>query len=122
MTNDRSRAPRRCLRIVIHSQHLAGVGHYVRMHEIARSLAQFQQVYLVDGGRQVPRVSVAGSFATIPLPRIAGSKANLFSIDGSNDIRQVMRARSEYLTQAIAVIIPDLLIIEDFPFSKWMLR
>jgi predicted glycosyltransferase len=45
------------LSIMLYSQALSGVGHYVRSFEIARALSQRHEVQLVDGGRRVPRAA-----------------------------------------------------------------
>ena len=47
----------KAMRVLCHAQHLSGVGHFVRMHAIASGLGRTHDVYLVDGGRRVPRAA-----------------------------------------------------------------
>jgi len=42
-------------RVLLYTQHLSGTGHFVRIFEIARALAERYEVYLIDGGRLIPR-------------------------------------------------------------------
>lgn len=50
-----SRGSIRAVRVLCHAQHFKGIGHFVRMHAIARGMSEAHDVYLVDGGRPVPR-------------------------------------------------------------------
>ena len=43
------------VRVRCPAQHFKGIGHFVRMHAIARGMSEAHEVYLVDGGRRVPR-------------------------------------------------------------------
>lgn len=111
----------RRLRILLHAQHLSGVGHFVRMREIGRALAARHDVTLLDGGREVPDAHGIGA-ALLPLPRIERGEAGLVPLDRSLALAEAMSRRAAMLTTVAAELRPDVLVIEHFPFSKWDLR
>ena len=119
MNGNRSRGPR--LRILLHAQHLTGVGHFVRMREIARALALQHDVYLVDAGRPVPGVAVTGAIP-IELPRIIRNDNRLAPLAGDADIAATLAERRSILCSAISRLRPDVLVVEHYPFSKWELQ
>ena len=60
------------MRIVVHAQHLSGVGHHVRAVALARALATAHDVVLVDGG--APRdvgPALDGLAADVPVVALA---------------------------------------------------
>jgi predicted glycosyltransferase len=111
----------RRLRILLHSQHLTGVGHFVRMREIARVLTPHHEVYMVDGGRPVPG-SDAGGATPVELPRIIREEGRLAPLSGEPDIAATLAERRRILCDAITRLRPDVLIVEHYPFSKWELQ
>lgn len=119
MNGDRARGRR--LRILLHSQHLTGVGHFVRVREIARALAQGHDVYLVDGGRPVPGTG-AGGATPVELPRIVREAGRLAPLTGGPDVAATLAERRSILCEAITRLQPDVLLVEHYPFSKWELQ
>lgn len=110
----------RRLRVLMHAQHLSGVGHFVRSLEIGRALAQKHEVVLTDGGRPIPRPWPAG-VARLELPRIHRAGDALAVLDGTATLEACMAARSRALAEAALVLRPDVLTVEHYPFSKWAL-
>lgn len=108
------------LRVLIYVQHLMGVGHYVRMSEIAKALAQRHDVMLTDGGWPVPRAGLE-QVAMLPLPRISRRDLELVSLQDGLGIAAVMQARSQCLRDTIKAFRPDVVVVEHYPFSKWIL-
>jgi predicted glycosyltransferase len=105
-------------RIFIYVQGLSGTGHFVRMFEVARALAPHHDVLLLDGGRTVPRPPAP--VERFGLPRICrGPDGEVAAADPRQPIGDVLRTRRDLLEQAIRRLRPDILLIEDFPFSKW---
>ncbi len=109
-------------RYFLYCQHLAGTGHFVRTHEIALALSEQHEVYLVDGGRPVPRFNYADRLTLISIPRIFRNEQGILPVDADQQIHKIMRQRSLALLQAIERIRPDVVMIEHFPFSKWELH
>jgi predicted glycosyltransferase len=108
-------------RFLLYSQHLSGTGHFVRTFEIARALAEVHEVYLVDGGRPIPREWTAVPLTLIALPRIYRSAGTIVTVDSQRPVTEIMDERRASLLAAVAGIRPDILLIEHFPFSKAVL-
>ncbi len=109
------------LRILLYVQHLTGVGHYVRTSEIAKALAQRHDVMLTDGGWPVPRAGLE-QVTMLPLPRVRRQGSELASLQGESEIAAVMQARQQCLWETIRTFRPDALVVEHYPFSKWILE
>lgn len=109
-------------RFLFYNQHLSGTGHFIRTLEIARTLAANQEVYMIDGGRIVPRPESKAHVKFIELPRIVRKNDALAGIENNDSITTIMDKRKKLLQQSIDDIEPDIIIIEHFPFSKWVLH
>jgi predicted glycosyltransferase len=127
-------------RILLHAQHLSGVGHHVRIDLLARGLARRHEVWVVDGGEPVPRRPPAVEIRRVPLPRIRrtgetivplaaapGEGAGPAAAGGAarppaGELDAILGARVRALAAAVERIRPDALVVEHFPFSKWELR
>lgn len=109
-------------RILVYSQHLSGVGHHVRTREICRALAEQDEVFFVDGGRWIPRPADDHAIQFVRLPPILRGRGGLEPVDRAHALADVMRERSACLARAIAAIVPDVCVIEHYPFSKWDLE
>jgi len=109
------------LSIMLYSQALSGVGHYVRSFEIARALSQRHEVQLVDGGRRVPRAA-DNEVRRLVLPRIVRARAGIAPLESTESLPRVLAERAARLHRAVIALRPQVLIIEHFPFSKWDLE
>lgn len=107
-------------KVLLYSQHLSGTGHFVRMFEIASNLAENCDIYLIDGGRFIPRKKPQFDFKIINISPIFRQEGNLKSVENRH-IDQIMLERKQILLELIENIKPDVIIIEHFPFSKWIL-
>ena len=109
------------MRIVCWTQHLSGVGHFVRMHAIANGLAAAHDAFIVNGGRYVPMPEDSPRLQRIRLHPVFRADGALRHRDRT-DIATILEERSEQLCSAIAEIAADVLLIEHYPFSKWELE
>ncbi|MFY9656021.1 MAG: glycosyltransferase [Methylocystis sp.] len=110
------------LRVLIYLQHLAGVGHFIRMSEIAKALAMKHDVMLCDGGRPTPRQSL-DAVRVLTLPRVGRSGgSDLVALDDAGPLEKVMEARRRRLQSALAEFRPNVVLVEAYPFSKWILE
>ena len=107
------------LRIFCYAQHLSGVGHIVRTQQIAVALASRHQVAILDGGREVP---FPQGLQRVMVPRIARRNGDLVSVDASLTLRQSLGSRRTQLQQMLEQLVPDAILVEHFPFSKWELK
>jgi predicted glycosyltransferase len=109
------------VRVVCHSQHLTGIGHHVRMHAIATALAGAHEVYLVEGGRPVPRPAQATEPRRLVLPTLLRTpEGELVGAEGER-VADVLAARAGVLADAVAALRPDVVLVDHYPFSKWEL-
>jgi predicted glycosyltransferase len=110
------------VKVLIHAQHLSGVGHAVRAHELARALGAAHAVVLTDGGRAVPRPPAHGSIERLSLPRLVRGAGGLAPLDAGGGLAEVLAERSVRLRAEAARFAPDVLLVEHYPFSKWELE
>jgi len=112
-------------RVLIHVQHLLGIGHLQRMLQLASALAQQGfQVELISGGMpQAITVPDAVRFRQLPpLYSADSSFKRLLDADG-NEIDDAWRAqRRQQLLDLFDAFAPQVLITETFPFGRRMLR
>ena len=111
----------RKIRLFLYSQHLSGTGHFVRTYEIARVLAEHHDVYMLQGGRPVPRSKAESPISTLNLPPIYRKKDGITPVDSTRKINDVMEERRNILHEFIRTKKPDVILIEHFPFSKQLL-
>ena len=102
----------------MYTQALSGPGHFVRTFEIARALAGGHDVYLVDGGRAIPRSMPDTAFKLLHLPQIYRDQADIVPVDSARIIDDVMSEKKQLLIGAVGGFQPRILVIEYFPFSK----
>ena len=108
------------MRVLCHAQHLSGIGHFVRMHAIAKGLADAHDVVLVDGGRPVPRARGHGP-RRLPLPRLARREGRLCAGPGGS-VEDALGERAARLAEAASKLRPDVVLVDHYPFSKWELE
>lgn len=110
----------RRLRVLLHAPHLSGVGHHVRMREIARALATRHDVAFFGSGRAVPGDWPAG-VKLLPLPGLHRSPAGLAPLEPGTTPAATLAARIDAIRTAVAGIAPHIVVVEHYPFSKWEL-
>jgi predicted glycosyltransferase len=99
------------------------VGHFVRSRELCRSLARRGEVLFVSGGVPVPGPSLGRDVRLLPLPPLRRDRTTgqLLPADGTQSYSAVRNSRRVQLNQAVADWIPDAVVMEHFPVSKWEL-
>src|SRR4051794_18112478 len=110
------------MRIICHAQHLTGVGHFVIAHNIARGLAKAHEVYLVQGGRRVPRREGPVEPVTIDVPILLRSADGGLAGEDGRSGADVVSQRAGVLADAARSIRPDVVLVDHYPFSKWELH
>ena len=106
----------------MYCQHLSGVGHFVRSREIVRALSKRHSVWFVTGGLEVPGPQLNSSVRRVRLAGIRRSKAGLEPLTETRDLKDTFKHRKTALTTLFSKVRPDVLVIEHFPFSKWILE
>src|SRR5262245_61079150 len=111
--------------VLMHVQHLLGIGHLMRSRAIAEALAEAEhEVHLVSGGRPVA-VREPRGVRTVQLPPIHAADARLAPLlgaDGNPIDDTYKRVRVERLLDAYETIRPDAVVFETFPFGRGALR
>lgn len=113
-------------RVMIHVQHLLGVGHLKRMSLLAGALAgRGAQVALISGGPPAPQIAMPPGvdFRQLPPVRARDERfSGLVDADG-REIDDAFRAgRRDRLLALYEEIRPDILVVELFPLGRRQLR
>ena len=112
-------------RVLIHVQHLLGIGHLRRAALLARGLsAAGLDVVVASGGMPVARLDI-GSARLVQLPpaRSADETFKVLLDEHDRPIDDAWRARRrEHLLALYEETRPDALILEMFPFGRRALR
>ena len=89
------------------------------MHALARGLSEAHEVYLVDGGRPVPRHPGPRPIELIPVPRLVRAAGGIAGLETDAPVTSLLEERIRLLTQAVERIRPDAILVDIYPFSKW---
>ena len=108
-------------RVLVHVQHLLGVGHLKRAEILARAMQDAGlQVTVALGGRPLPEVPFRG-VTTVQLPPATIADANfsaLLDAEGRLVDEEWRAARAESLMRLFRRVDPDVLLFELFPFGR----
>lgn len=108
-------------RILIWTQHLLGVGHFMRTAHIAQALAETGFTVVVASGGVTPPGFVARGYRLVELPAVQ-AKDELFDalVDARGDdvSRELLDARAQMLVSLHDTLQPDCVITETFPFGR----
>jgi predicted glycosyltransferase len=112
-------------RVLIHVQHLLGIGHLQRAAAVAGALqAQGARVVLATGGVPVPELEAALEQRGVAIMRLAAARAADASFSAlldeqGNLVDEAWRARRrDALLRLFAETAPDVLVTEMYPFGR----
>jgi predicted glycosyltransferase len=112
-------------RVLIHVQHLLGIGHLRRAAALARGLAAAgEDVIVASGGMPVAKLDLGGArLRQLPPARSADETFKTLLDERNRPIDDAWRAtRREVLLALFDEVRPDALIVEMFPFGRRALR
>jgi predicted glycosyltransferase/glycosyltransferase involved in cell wall biosynthesis/ADP-heptose:LPS heptosyltransferase len=109
------------MKILIHSQHFSGTGHYFRSHNIAQMLVPDHQVWHVNGGKAIPNMPQGTDINHVQLLPLTYSQGMLVTPDNSIHFDQALIQRKQVLSNLIDQVAPDIFLTEFFPFDRWPL-
>ncbi len=112
-------------RVLIHVQHLLGIGHLRRAALLARGLAAAGlDVVVASGGMPVPRLDIgAARLVQLPPARSADETFKILLDEDDRPIDDAWRARRrDRLLALYEETQPDALVLEMFPFGRRALR
>lgn len=113
------------MRIAIHTQHFAGVGHHVRVARLARALGQAagrHELLVFDGGRPFAGPDFASTPGMVALPPLVKGRSGIEALDGGRPLEAVLAERQQILVARLRGFRPDVFLLDSFPFSRWTLR
>ena len=117
--------PARKHRLLFYVQHLLGIGHLVRSLRLARGLAQHGfEVLVVSGGEAIPGFDwgVAKYHQLPPVKITPPDFSTLLNPDGSIFTDAQKNRRAQELCQLFDDFMPDVFILEAFPFGRRQMR
>lgn len=111
-------------RLLFYVQHLLGIGHLVRAGRIAAALAEGFEVLLVVGGDLPPGLLPAGVslFALPPVKAGPSGFSSLVHPDGRAFTGEDKAMRRDLLLGCFDRFVPDVVLIEAFPFGRRAMR
>ena len=111
-------------RVLFYVQHLLGIGHLVRASRLAAALADSFEVLLVVGGELPPGLEFDRA-SLIQLPPVKagpGGFGTLVHPDGTPFAPEDKVARRDMLLEIFDEFLPDIVLIEAFPFGRRQMR
>ncbi|MGQ0565382.1 MAG: glycosyltransferase family protein [Gemmobacter sp.] len=112
-------------KVLFYVQHLLGIGHLSRASRVARAMVdRGMEVTLVTGGMPVPGFPGPG-IPNVALPPVAVgdvSFAGLVDAEGRPADAAYMAARQDRLLRAFREALPDVVMLEAFPFGRKQVR
>jgi predicted glycosyltransferase len=110
------------VKIVFYCQHVLGIGHFFRTHEICEKL-KGHDVILVSGGDR-PDIPLPENVRELRLPGLMMDKdfKNMFSTEKGKHIDAVKEERRKMLFRHFEETSPDVFMIELYPFGRKAFR
>ncbi len=111
-------------RVLFYVQHLLGIGHLMRASRIATALSEVFDVLLVVGGDLPPGIEPEGVnlFQLPPVRAGGGGFGTLTHPDGTIFDTEDKAARRDLLLGCFDEYLPDIVLVEAFPFGRRQMR
>lgn len=105
--------------LLFYCQHSLGLGHLARSLALCAALTERFRVVLLSGGSVPPGTAVPAGVRVVPLPPLAlAPDRRIVSEDGAHTVEQARRLRLETVLTTFHETLPDVLLIELFPFGR----
>jgi predicted glycosyltransferase len=108
------------MKVLMYCQHVLGIGHLVRSTEVARAVSQRAEVTFVSGGAPVDGFPFPSGVKLVQLPALQTDDefGALESRGCAQAIHEIQHLRREQLLTVFDEVLPDVLMIELFPFGR----
>src|SRR5215469_9346822 len=108
------------MKVLMYCQHVLGIGHLVRSTEIARAVSQRAEVTFVSGGATVDGFLFPSGVKLVQLPALQMDDefSALESRGCAQGTQEIQDLRREQLLSVFDEVVPDILMIELFPFGR----
>lgn len=110
------------LRIAYYCQHVLGIGHVHRSIAICQALALRHKVTLILGGPSVSGIPESLAVLQLPGLKMDAEFKNLQPIDASLNLDEVRTLRLEKLRHFFRDWLPDIFLVELYPFGRKAFR
>lgn len=106
-------------KIIIHCQYVYGIGHFVRTIQLATTLVNEFDVYILNGGQNIGQFPIDPRIQIINIPAIYKSEKlnKLIPIDNEYTLEQCFEKRKQIISETLERVVPDVIITEHFPFG-----
>ncbi|MBS1790437.1 MAG: glycosyl transferase [Acidobacteria bacterium] len=106
-------------RVMFYCQSLLGIGHFIRSRELLFALRDFEVCFLY-GGEVVPGFDWPDWVEVVYLPALRSDTAfeRLYVVGEQASLEEVKTRRKELLLATFDRFLPDILLIELFPFGR----
>ncbi|MGV0956804.1 glycosyltransferase family protein [Empedobacter falsenii] len=106
-------------KIIIHCQYVYGIGHFVRTIQLATTLVNEFEVYILNGGQNIDKFPIDPRIQIINIPAIYKSEKRnqLIPVDNEYTLEQCFDKRKQIISKTLERIVPDVIITEHFPFG-----
>ncbi len=106
-------------RLLFYCQHSLGMGHLIRSFAVAEGLANHFDVVFLNGGPVPQGQNTPEQVEIINLPPLGfDAEMQLLSRDDRHSVGQAQRLRREIMRKALCSVMPEILLIELFPFGR----
>lgn len=106
-------------RLLFYCQHSLGIGHLTRSFALVRALGQKFQVVFLNGGPLPDGLPRPRGVEIVDLPPLGmTASGGLLSRDSTYDVALAKTRRRELILQTFARFLPDVVVIELFPFGR----
>lgn len=111
------------MKIIYYCQHVLGIGHFFRSLEICRALNS-HRVVMVTGGPGEIHVPLPEHVRLVQLPALMMDSdfRNLFPIQTDRSLEDIRDERSRRLYDVFVTELPDLFLVELYPFGRRAFR
>lgn len=105
--------------ILFHCQYVYGIGHFIRVLEIAKVLSKQFRVVIFNGGKPIENLIVPENIELIQIPAIYKEEdsPNLLSLDSTLTTDECFAQRWIVMNELLKTRKIDALITEHFPFG-----
>ena len=105
--------------LMFYCQHSLGMGHLIRSLALAKALINRFRVVFLNGGRIPEGIPFPDQIERIDMPPLGMDEAGrLVNLSPGIPLGMVKRVRRNQLQKAFATALPDVLLIELFPFGR----
>src|SRR5262245_55403707 len=107
-------------KVIFYCQHVLGLGHLIRGLEIVRGLSECFDVSFLNGGEITPDIALPSSVEIINLPAVKSDAEfrRIHTVNYTEMIDEILEMRKGLIIDHYQRILPDLLVIELFPFGR----